>query len=155
MPDKEVSTARKKLVRFGAAVLTVLGGFVSLMTLYPRVTVTISFDTKEPLLSSFLISNDGYFPIYSVSADCLFGAVMTEPAQPTEAEMKTAAELGSVTHISDIPTPTLAPGAKEVLPFSNCINVSPPAVLSYADVGFRVIYRPLLWFRNRSATQEF
>jgi hypothetical protein len=55
--------------------LTVLGGVVSLLTLYPRMTITTDFDTTDPSKSSFLISNDGYLPVYSVRVHCLLNTL--------------------------------------------------------------------------------
>lgn len=53
------------------------------------------------------------------------------------------------------PPLTLYPGAKESVPFSNCVMTEPSNLLSVADVGLRVNYRPLFWFHKRSVTQEF
>jgi hypothetical protein len=53
------------------------------------------------------------------------------------------------------PPLTLNPGAKESVPFSNCFIVSPSNLLAGAYVGLRVTYRPLLWFKSRTITQEF
>jgi hypothetical protein len=144
----------KKIIEPVLIGLTLLGGVVSLMTLYPRVTVTISFDAKDPLSSTFLVSNDGYLPVYSVSTYCLVGAVMTEPRQPSETEIAATSTFGTVLHRVDIPTLTLDPGAKELVTVSNCMNVASPAVLSFAHVGLRADYRPLLWPTTRSFTQE-
>ena len=134
--------------------LTVLGGIVSLMTLYPRVTVTTSFDTTNPLSSSFLVSNDGYLPVYSVYTMCLVGEVNTQsgilPRVPKE-----KGDLGTPIINASIPTVTLDPGAKELVPFSNCLSPESPDSLSVGHVGLRVIYRPLLWPGERTFTQEF
>jgi hypothetical protein len=144
-----VSSLGKKLTSFVAAVLTVLGGIVSLMTLYPRVTATISFDTKTPLSSSFLVSNDGFLPVYSVSVACLMDYVDVD-TPPTIARK---AVLGGPFALTEIPVITLDPGAKESVPFSDCVTT--PLPLTGAHVGLRVTYRPMLWPGNRTFAQEF
>lgn len=53
------------------------------------------------------------------------------------------------------PIVTLYPGAKESVPFSNCFIFDPINMLNGAYVGMRVTYRPLLWPKKRSVTQEF
>lgn len=133
--------------------MTVFGFLISLMTIYPRMTVTISgpSDERLPLSSSFLISNDGYLPAYSVSAMCLIKTFNLRGTQavPREAQL---------TPISGPPMPpplTLYPGAKESVPFSNCFITEPSNLLTAADIGLRVKYRPMFWFHLRAITQEF
>lgn len=133
--------------------MTVFGFLVGLMTIYPRVTITISgpSDDRQPLSSSFLISNDGYLPAYSVSAICAVGQL---EIGATHIE----AQNGELSTIQGPPMPpalTLYPGAKVSVPFSNCVMTQPSNLLTVADVGLRVRYRPLLWFQKRSVTQEF
>jgi hypothetical protein len=121
------------------------------MTLYPRVTVTISFDTTLPLSSSFLVSNDGYLPVYSVQVSCLLGQIIGT-GRPEKANRE--APLGTELLLVGIPSITLNPGAKESVPFSDCISLSSDT-LGSAYIGLRVKYRPLLWPRDRSFAQEF
>jgi hypothetical protein len=133
--------------------LTVLGGFVSLLTIYPRMTVTAAFEAKEPLSSSFLVSNDGYLPAYSVSVDCMVGDIAIGPDQPPGPPITGTGPL-TVMHSTEIPIVTLYPGAKEVIPFSDCIDVNSGNNLNVARFGLRVVYRPLLWPGHRAFIQE-
>ena len=135
--------------------LAVLGGIVSLLTLWPRTTVTIEFDTKDPLSSSFLVSNDGFLPVYSVTTSCLLGEVLGEPTQPSQSQIEGTEILGTELLNSDPPPVTLSPGAKETVPFSNCITTASGAKIGFAHVGLRVSYRPLLWPTKRSFAQQF
>jgi len=140
--------------RFSESLLTgmaVFGFLVSLMTVYPRMTITISGpgDDRQPLSSSFLISNDGYLPTYSVSATCMLGEI---------AIGKPFSGSGTLVPMSGPAMPpllTLYPGAKESVPFSNCFIVSPSNLLTGAYLGLRVTYRPLLWPKTRTITQAF
>jgi hypothetical protein len=150
-----VSTGIRKVTDPLLTGLAVFGGIVSILTLWPRTTVTIDFDTRNPLASSFLVSNDGFLPVYSVSTSCLLGEVLMEPNQPSQSETQGTEPLGSELINSDPPLVTLAPGAKESVPFSNCINGSPGAILSFAHVGLRVSYKPLFWPSRRSFAQQF
>ena len=96
-----MSIGTKRLADAVLTGLTVLGGIVSLLTLYPRVTITTDFDKTDPSASSFLISNDGYLPSYSVSVNCLLGVFPTansnEPSTVSPNEMKGGLELNSTT----------------------------------------------------------
>jgi hypothetical protein len=149
-----MGTLPEKLTGSILFVLTVLGGMVSLLTLYPRVTATVSFEMENPISSSFLVSNDGYLPVYSVSTACLLGIVATEPAHPSEPEIEAARAFQTILKNTSLPTVTLDPGAREAIPVSNCLNVGSPAILSFVDIGLRVTYRPLLWPSDRNFTQE-
>jgi hypothetical protein len=152
-------TRLKRLTNPLLAGLTVLGGIVSLLTLYPRMTVTVSFDTNEPLSSSFLISNDGYLPAYSVSTACLFGVMSNAGLlrqSPEEAIDLARRPFGSELVRTGLPPViTLNPGAKESIPFDNCFSPTEKNILSFAHVGLRVFYRPMLWPTKRSIAQEF
>lgn len=145
-------TLLKRLTDPILAGLTVLGGMVSLLTLYPRVTVSTSFETKDPLSSSFLVSNDGYLPVYSVMVYCRLGIVgignFPQSGEQTD-------RFGSGIQPAFIPVTTLVPGAKELVPFNDCIASKPGDHLTIAHVGLRITYRPLLWPWKRSFTQEF
>jgi len=129
-----------------------LSALAVLLTFYPRMTVTTSFDPKDPLSSSFLVSNDGYLPAYSVTVYCLVGSVSVKPASPDTDETET---LGSAIQPMFIPVVTLMPGAKELVPFSDCVTVKAGGSLASAHVGLRVSYRPLLWPLRRDFSQEF
>jgi len=138
--------------RVGTFLLGALSTLAVLLSLYPRVTMTTSFDSKDPLSSSFLISNDGYLPAYSVTVYCLVGSVTVKPAAPDTDETGT---LGSTIQPMFIPVATLMPGSKELVPFSDCITVKAGGSLASAHVGLRVSYRPLLWPTQRTFSQEF
>lgn len=148
-----VSSARARLISSVLSGMTVVGFLISLMTVYPRMTVTISgpSDDRQPLSSSFLISNDGYLPAYSVSAICLVKTFQV-------GDTGVASQGDRLTPFSGPAMPpslTLYPGAKESVPFSNCFITEPSNLLKSADVGLRVSYRPLFWFHSRLITQEF
>jgi hypothetical protein len=153
-----VSTATKRLSDAVLAGLTVLGGIVSLLTLYPRVTITTDFDKTDASASSFLISNDGYLPAYSVTVYCLLGVLDMGPSNGTSSvspnEMK--ADLGPAFRNGELAITTLMPGAKETVPWSSCFPFRPGPNLhvSAARVGLRARYRPLLWPWKRTVTQE-
>jgi hypothetical protein len=130
--------------------LAVFCGIVSLLTLYPRVTITTTFETKEPLSSSFLISNDGYLPAYAITVYCLVDEVGVGSAG--------GEGLGNLTITikpTFVPSTDLVPGAKELVPWSNCITPKAADRLSVAHVGLHITYKPLLWPWKRSFTQEF
>jgi hypothetical protein len=151
-----VSTLRKTLTNIGSSAVGVLTVVVSLLTLYPRMTVTVSFDTNEPLSSSFLVSNDGYLPAFSVSPICMvsnvYASTSPSPEQAIEEENR---PLPIKLRLASVPTVTLYPGAKEAIPFSDCIATGEKGILKLAHVGLRVVYRPLFWPWNRSIAQEF
>jgi hypothetical protein len=124
------------------------------------VTITTDFDKADPFSSTFLVSNDGYLPAYSVSVDCLLDVLSTEyadkpssnPVSPNE--MKGG--LGTGFHNTELAITTLMPGTKETVPFSSCFPFRPGSNLkiSAVHVGLRVNYRPLLWPWKRSVAQQ-
>jgi hypothetical protein len=143
--------ARPKLLDSFLTGLTVFGGIVGLLTLYPRVTITTSVDVKEPLSSSFLVSNDGALPVYSVTITCLLGEIAGRQGEVAPRLEK----FGSGLQPTFIPVVTLSPGEKELIPFSNCYQIDRNGSLAGAHVGLQVTYRPLLFPIERSLTQEF
>ncbi len=148
-----MAATKKRFVEPLLTGMSVVAFFVSLMTVYPRMTITISgpSDDRQPLSSSFLISNDGYLPAYSVAATCLV-------EQLTIGETAIQGKDGQFSAMSGPsmpPTMTLYPGAKESIPFSNCFITEPSNLLKVAHIGLRVNYRPWTYFPMRSITQEY
>jgi hypothetical protein len=146
-------TTKRRFVDALLTGMTVVGFLVSLMTIYPRMTITISgpSDDRQPLSSSFLISNDGYLPAYSVAATCLVERLKIGGTTIQGEDEQFHA-------ISGLPMPqplTLFPGAKESVPFSNCFITEPSNLLKVAHIGLRVDYRPWTYLPKRSITQEF
>jgi hypothetical protein len=137
--------------------LTVLGGFVSALTLWPRITITTAFEPSHPLETSFLISNDGYLPAYSVSVSCLIGEVDATPQTGDDLSVSTnIGALGSTIYKPVyVPNVKLDPGTKELVPMSDCASTETADVLNSAHLGLHVTYRPLLWPWKREFTQEF
>jgi hypothetical protein len=131
-----------------------LTGLVTILTIYPRMTVTASFEKSHPLESTFLVSNDGYLPAYSVALSCAGGEVSTQPESATTIPTEKG-KLGGLIIPKYLPIVTLYPGEKELIPLSDCITTVSADDLSTAHVGLRVRYRPLLWFHTREFTQEF
>jgi len=133
--------------------MTVVAFFLSLMTVYPKMTITISgpSDDRQPLSSSFLISNDGSLPAYSVAATCLVER-LTIGGTTIQGE---GGRLNAMSGPAMPPPLTLFPGAKESVPFSNCFITEPSNLLKVAHIGLRVDYRPWTYFPKRSITQEF
>lgn len=152
------TTAYKRVSDSVLTGLTIIGGIVSILTLYPRMTITTSFEQSHPMQSSFLVSNDGYFETYSVAISCLVGNVDADPrdALNLSAEIPKPEEpLGTTVIPAYIPVTTLYPGEKELIPFSDCLSTEHADDLSSAHVGLRVTYKSLLWPWNRSTAQEF
>lgn len=123
-----------------------LGGIVSILTLYPRVTITTDFDTTDPSRSSFLISNDGYFPVYSVKVHCLLGTLNMANSPKISSFLPNGekGEAWSAFDTGELPVNSLFPGAKETVPWTACspFRFAPSAALQEARLGLRVIYRP-------------
>jgi hypothetical protein len=92
--------------------LTVLGGAVALLTLYPRMTITTDFDTTDPSKSSFLISNDGYLPVYSVRVHCLLNTLNMQNAPQISSRLPNGekGEFWSAFDTGELPITTLLPG---------------------------------------------
>jgi hypothetical protein len=121
-------------------------------------TITTDFDTTDPSRSSFLISNDGYLPVYSVRVHCLLGMLdMGNPPKLSSALPGEKGELMAAFDTGALPVTTLFPGAKETVPWTICspFRFAPGAALQEARLGLRVLYRPLLSPRNRTISQEF
>jgi hypothetical protein len=135
----------------------VLGGLVSSLTLWPRITITTAFESSHPLETSFLISNDGYLPAYSVSISCVIGEVDATPQTGDDLSVPTnIGDLGSTTFIpAYVPNVTLEPGTKELVPMSDCTSTETADALNSAHLGLRATYRPLLWPWKQESTQEF
>jgi hypothetical protein len=135
--------------------LTVLAGIVTILTMYPRMTVTASFEETHPLSSTFLVSNDGYLPAYSVRLSCLGGNIDAASAPDlTIPEEKSPLGSGAIVP-KYVPVVTLYPGEKELIPLSDCVTTESVESLTEAHVGLTVTYRPLLWFNTKKLTQEF
>lgn len=116
--------------------------------------MSVSFDSTEPLSSSFVISNDGYLPVYSVSTTFLVGGMGFGPVKiPTLREMENE-KLVTEFKPAFLPVVTLQPGEKEEIPLRDLMSAN-EGVLAFAHIGARVTYRPLLWAGRRSTTQEF
>jgi hypothetical protein len=127
-------------------VISGLGFFVAVLTLYPRVTITASgpSDDKNPLSASFTISNDGYLPAVHVSAKCTLAELnLGRPEIPEQGGQQAAMGPGWT-------APELSPGEKMGIPLSDCIIV-PTEQLNNARVGIIVSYHPYLlslWERH-------
>jgi hypothetical protein len=130
--------------------LAFLGGFVILLALYPRLTVTISgpSDNLQVLSSSFMVSNYGLLPARSVSTTCMLGEVALRSNFSGGGSLVPMVSPGIPESL------TLYPGAKESIPFRNCFAFS-SEILTGAHFGLRVTYRPSFWPQTRTVTQEF
>ncbi len=104
-----------------------------------------------------MVSNDGYLPAYSVSISCVVGEVDASVQTTDDLSVpQSVGELGTTIFApSYVPTVTLDPGTKELVPMSDCISTESVDALNSAHLGLRVGYRPLLWPWRREFTQEF
>ncbi len=130
-----------------------------MLTLYPRITIATDFDENDPSRSSFLVSNDGYLPTYTVRVFCILGelSMSNSPQLYGMPPNGKEGELGPAFDTDKLPIRTLYPGAKETVPWTICspFRFDPHAVLQTAHIALSVQYRPLLWPRKRYVTQEF
>jgi hypothetical protein len=142
-----------KISRFGKMLLTVMTVVGFLQLIYPRMTITISgpSDDRQPLSSSFLISNDGVLPVFSVAATCLVKQ-LTIGGTTIQGE---GGQFVSVLGAAMPPTRTLYPGQKESIPFSNCFITEPSNLLKVADIGLQANYRNWIYFPMHPITSEF
>jgi hypothetical protein len=126
-----------------------LAFLVTVVTLYPRVTITVAgpSDDKAPLSALFTVSNDGYLPATKVSAMCTSARLSV--GRPLAEDGQQMA-LGPGWNVSE-----LSPGEKMGIPLSNCFIV-PTESLTDASIGLLVTYRPyFLPFWERHTTSVF
>src|SRR6185437_16300682 len=97
--------------------LGIIGGIVSILTVYPRMTVTTEFNEDDALASSFVVSNDGYLPAYSVSVSCMFGLMDTDTSSARDVSAEIDEDFTVQISNTTIPVLTLYPGSKEIVPF--------------------------------------
>jgi hypothetical protein len=123
-------------LRWGWGIVGGVALVITLLGLYPRVTITNSgpADDKNPLAATFTISNDGILPVFSVNYYCLVGQAYMAAQQ--------------------LPKSLLRPGGKIVVPNTNCIFV-PPNLLQTAHIGLRVSYRTIVWWRQEETRSIF
>jgi hypothetical protein len=72
MPKRQQIQQPRRWVRglfaYISALLLLLGSFVSVLELLPKISVSVSdTDPTRPFLSSFTITNEGYLPLHHVS----------------------------------------------------------------------------------------
>jgi hypothetical protein len=147
-PSPKKRNARSMLVWLrGAAIASfkyivfALTFLATLVTLYPRVTITVAgpSDDKNPLSASFTVSNDGYLPARTIVAQCtLKNLKMGNPNTGNSSSQQSgeSTPVGNQWKVEE-----LAPGEKMGIPISNCFIV-PYESLTDANVGLLVTYRP-------------
>jgi hypothetical protein len=143
-------TLLKWFVKWFFAGLTI---FATVVTLYPRVTITVAgpSDDKNPLSASFTISNDGFLPATTIMAMCtLKNLNLGNSANLNIEQNGEQVAFGPKWEVAK-----LSPGEKMGIPISNCLIV-PYESLTDANVGLRVTYRPYPFtFWERHSTSVF
>lgn len=130
-----------------------LGLLVTVVTIYPRVTITVAgpSDDKNPLSASFTISNDGFLPATTIVAMCtLKNLNLGNSANRNIEQNGEQVPFGPKWEVAK-----LWPGEKMGIPISNCLIVLYES-LTDANIGLLVTYRPyLIPFWKRHATSVF
>jgi len=118
------------------AMATFLGAYT---VLKPRLTISTSgpSDDRNPLSASFLVSNDGYLPLYAVSIHCVVAEIDMNRT-PTEGGTPVAISIGANWEKERI----FNVGDKVTIPLSDCLII-PTQSLPDARVGLQATYRPI------------
>lgn len=65
---KEKESRGRKMLNTILSILAIVGFAIALLTLFPRITISnnVPIDPDDPFSTPFLISNEGYVPLFSV-----------------------------------------------------------------------------------------
>ena len=133
------------------AILAVLGFLIALLTIFPRISVSndAPLDADDAFATPFVVSNDGYLPLYSV----LF-LVSTRDVRFTDGR----AIIGTPDYKSrwtapDWELPSLYPTKRHDV-YAGRVIVS-HGTLQSADIGIIVQYRPAFWPFRREILCRF
>ena len=85
VPRPSVEPIRQSKISRGAKIawtaIVGLSTILALLALVPRISVSPSsnLDPAEPFVTPFIISNDGFFSVYTIRYNCLFNHVILSP----------------------------------------------------------------------------
>jgi hypothetical protein len=133
------SLKRKLLFPIILALSTLLGGFVAVFALLPRISVTPSdpVDTVNPFSASFTISNTNFIPLNDVNVSIGLGQIATLPRQfnpdfiPSFKTLMTRPDWNN--HILDI-------DERFTITATDMFHLEPDARLTGADIAVVVSY---------------
>jgi hypothetical protein len=128
-------------------VIAVLGFAITLLTLFPRITVSndAAIDPTDPFSTPFVVSNDGYLPLLSVRCWFYIKAVhLTHGSRIFESRVTT----------DEWTTRRLLPTEKLSVYGGKAVRA--PGQLLDGDISIIVEYRPFLWpFTMRQISSRF
>ncbi|SRR6266568_8607896 len=119
---------------------TLLGGFVSILTLSPRISVSQPSlpDSSNPFASRFVVSNDGWISLHDVKFSCATASVHAPVNITVNGGTWSSPELFAT---------DLLPARKATVPC--LVPMDFPNPISDADVAVIVSFRPdFLWWRQ-------
>ncbi len=138
---------RKELLGIVLAVLAILGFLISLLTLFPRITVSndAAIDPTDSFSTPFVVSNDGLLPLLSVRSLLYIKAVQLARGNQI---------LNSNFTMDEWTTRILLPAEKLTVYGGRAVRA--PGQLLDGDIFIIVQYRPFFWpFTVRQFSSRF
>jgi hypothetical protein len=131
-----------------SVLMTILGSIYTLSTKITVAPINISYPA-DPLTTQFVIANDSYLPVYTVTLICdankIHGAKMTDPSVSKDGQ---GLKIESFKVKKAKPISEIAPGEKTTV---DCIFTPADQLPDWVRVDIVVQYRPALlpWYQER------
>jgi hypothetical protein len=146
-PPRTEKSVSKILLEATLAMLTVLAFLIALLTLFPRVTVSneAPIDPDDAFSTPFVVSNDGYLPLYSLQ----FSVAMGDVKYQNGSRLVGPPDFGFHLTTPEWKIASLYPAKKFTVYAGRVLGAH--GNLKSADIAIVVDYRPMLWpFRRES-----
>jgi len=141
----------KQMLEVVLIVLAIVGFGITVLTVFPRISVSNleAIDVLDPFSTPFLISNDGYLPLYNVE----FLVAIRRLERIGGGGITGTDDFQSKFTTPDFSAPIFRPTEKFSLYAGRIVKAHNS--VSFADIAIVIEFRPMLWPFRRSSQFRF